>query len=358
MISEKNSSNIIRLIKKHNNLFNKYHVLKIISWGSYGVVFTGVELKNNNEVAIKIQSISDSIDLKDEAFRLIILKGIGIPKYYTFGKIDNYQILVEEKLGNSLSQIKFNKNNSLTIKDYCMIFIQIIQRLKFIHKKGIIHRDIKPQNFLFGNQLKSNNILHLIDFGLSKKIISSKTGKHIIFKYTGKLIGTLRYSSAYSMRGIEQTRRDDLIAAFYMIVYLIKGKLPWQNLKGKTEMETYMKIYAYKVNLSTKEFCKNLPEEFGFILEDLNKLKFSEKPNYEKYIRLLEQTIIKIGEVNNNIFSWNESIKLNKRSHSHTTIKKKLKRNVCSLSINDIKDSSITKYNFLNVKENDDNKSF
>ena len=134
---------------------------------------------------------------------------------------------------------------------------QIIDRIQWVHSKYIVHRDIKPDNFLIGR--KDPNIIYLIDFGLSKKYKSSKTGKHIRFSFTGKLTGTVRFASANALRGGEQSRRDDLESIGYMIIYFMRGKLPWQGVVGNKKMERYIKIYKMKKNVPPEDLCRSLP---------------------------------------------------------------------------------------------------
>jgi casein kinase 1 len=69
--------------------------------------------------------------------------------------------------------------------------------------------------------------LFLIDFGLAKRWRNKRTGHHIIFRDGKKLTGTARYASVNTHLGIEQSRRDDMEAISYTLIYLIKGKLPW-----------------------------------------------------------------------------------------------------------------------------------
>ena len=74
---------------------------------------------------------------------------------------------------------------------------------------------------------RASNIVYLIDYGLSKKYRDNKTQQHILYKESKKLIGTARYSSINSHLCIEQSRRDDLESLGYLLVYLLKGGLPW-----------------------------------------------------------------------------------------------------------------------------------
>ena len=93
---------------------------------------------------------------------------------------------------------------------------------------------------------KKNHLVYLIDFGLAKRFKDSKTGIHIKYKDGKSLTGTARYASLFTLMGIEQSRRDDLEAIAYSLIYLILGKLPWQGIKAKNKKEKYVKILEMK----------------------------------------------------------------------------------------------------------------
>jgi len=118
-----------------------------------------------------------------------------------------------------------------------MLGVQIIDRLQYLHSRKFIHRDIKPENFLLGTHDKCTTV-HLIDFGLSKKYIQKK-GAHVEYKDNKKLTGTPRYASINNHLGIEQSRRDDLESVIYMLLYFLRGSLPWQNLKADPNLNKY-----------------------------------------------------------------------------------------------------------------------
>ena len=126
--------------------FNKFRVKKLITKTSFSTIYEGMYEKHNEPVAMKFEDKTKYRLLENEAYYLYNLKGIGIPRLISYGKTNLFNILVEELLGKSIFQIwnstKIKKEYKL--KNVCMIAIQILERLEFIHSKNIIHRDIKP----------------------------------------------------------------------------------------------------------------------------------------------------------------------------------------------------------------------
>ena len=108
-----------------------------------------------------------------------------------------------------------------------------------MHAHGFLHRDLKPENFLMGLKSKTH-VTHIIDFGLSKSFISEN--QHIPYRKGKGLVGTARYASINAHLGKEISRRDDLEALGYVLLYFLRGSLPWQNLPGDTSSEKYRKI--------------------------------------------------------------------------------------------------------------------
>ncbi len=133
--------------------------------------------------------------------------------------------------------------------------------MEFVHSRSFIHRDIKPDNFLMGLGKKANQV-HIIDFGLAKKYRDPKSHLHIPYRENKNLTGTARYASINTHLGIEQSRRDDMESLGYVLMYFLRGSLPWQGLKAATKRQKYEKISEKKMATPVEVLCKGFPLEF------------------------------------------------------------------------------------------------
>ena len=271
--------------------FNKrFKILRHLGSGSFGDVHCGKDLVTNKSVAIKIESKTmrqSRLKCEYDLYKKLEATGdelYGIPKIIYFGKFQNQNVLVMQQLGHSLEYL-FNRNRkkyrkNFSLQTVLLIAVQLLKLLEFIHQHKIIHRDIKPDNFLIGIDDPEN--IYMIDFGLSSQFKNGR--KHITYSEDNSLTGTLRYASIRNHIGIEQSRRDDLESLGYMLIYFLKGRLPWQGLKGDTREIRRRMIKMTKLTTRISKLCENIPEEFYEYMCYCKNLDFSETPNYS-YLR-------------------------------------------------------------------------
>ena len=285
--SSKDNSDIEIPIEKDIILY----LNKQLGKGGFGQIYKGEYTPTHIPLGIKVEIVNSHPHLETEYTIMNILEGgIGIPKAFKFISTKEKNYLIMELLGQSLDKLYSICKKNFDLKTIIEIGIQMIERIEFIHSKGIIHRDIKPANFLIGLK-KKKNIIYLIDYGLSKKYIDKNTKEHIPYKEGKGLTGTARYVSLFTHQGIEQSRRDDIEGIAYNLIFLAKGKLPWQGVRVKNKKEKHKKIMEKKLLYSPDDLCFGLPEEFCILLKYARSLEFKQKPNYDGIKKLFKDLL-------------------------------------------------------------------
>ena len=274
--------------------------------GGFGQIYLGRNIKENIPIAIKVEENGNRSHLYLEYEILKSIQGPdGIPHVYKFRQGHKHNYLIMELLGKSLDKLFSECKKNFSNKTIFQIGYQMIQRIEYVHSKGYIHRDIKPGNFVIGKGPNSKK-LYLIDFGLSKKYIDKITNRHIPYKEGKGLTGTARYVSLFTHYGIEQSRRDDIEGIAYNLIYLVKGRLPWQGVKTKNKKEKHKKIMESKLQISPEKLCEGLSGEFVSLLKYARELEFEEKPDYKRFKLMFKNRITMNGGSLNWEYDWDK----------------------------------------------------
>jgi serine/threonine protein kinase len=200
----------------------------------------------------------------------------------------DYNVMVLDLLGPSLEDLFSYCGRKFSLKTVLMLADQMLARIKYLHSRSFIYRDMKPDNFLIG--LGQNaSLVYMIDYGLAKKYRDPKTHQHIPYRDKKSLTGTARYASINTHLGIEQSRRDDLESLGYVLMYFNRGSLPWQGLRANTKKQKYQRICDTKRSVTIEQLCEGHPAEFSTYLSYCRSLRFEEKPNYAYLQDLLKQ---------------------------------------------------------------------
>lgn len=247
---------------------NKYQIIQKINEGSFGTIFKCKNIRTNENYAIKIElKSSPHQTLRNEAKIYQYLgKQDGFLSLKWYGVNTQYTYVVLDLLDVSLAKI-VKDHGPLDKKIVVTIGLQMLKRIKLLHDKEMLHRDIKPENFMIGRGDNSNKI-YLIDLSFCKKYIHNN--KHIEEKRINSLIGTANYVSLNIHNRIEPSRRDDLESFAYILVFLLEGKLAWNN-------SSIGDIYAFKNRITEMQV---FPLWIRKILLYVRSLSFKQDPDY------------------------------------------------------------------------------
>ncbi|WMV48013.1 hypothetical protein MTR67_041398 [Solanum verrucosum] len=297
-----------------------YKLGRKVGKGYFAELYLGINVLTEEEVAVKLESTKTEhpqLHYESKLYRLL-QGGTGIPNVRWFGVEGEYNAMVIDPLGPSLEDLFNYCNRRFTLKTALMLADQLINRIEFMHSRGFLHRDIKPETFLMGIGRKANQALanwpgvhffqfpgtmlkilcivqlhilgniflelvYIIDYALAKKYRDHETHEHIPFRENKRPTGTARYSSVSTDLGVEQSRRDDLECLGYVLMYFLRGSLPWQGLKADGKKQKYDKITEKKM---------------------LTPIEFEDEPDYSYLKRLFRHLFISEGFQFDYVFDW------------------------------------------------------
>ena len=279
-------------------IVQKYVLLDKLGSGKFGTVYRGLYKKTGEPVAIKMEdSRTDHKILKHETKILKYLYEHGsrqIPIIYWYGLHKQNTCLVMSFF--ELSLYDYSTSESFDSTKIDIIMLGCIQIIESIHKYFVIHRDIKPQNFMI-----SSGAVYIIDFGLATFYID-ENGNHVIDQGSqDNIIGTPKYVSYHIHDGKRPSRRDDLISLGYMYIFLHCRELHWDSLKSAIVGDPYNDIHILnEKNVQRKELkqwenvkttCVNINDKLFRYLEYCYQLNYDELPNYKALMQLFVKTI-------------------------------------------------------------------
>ncbi|KAF9219687.1 kinase-like protein [Gyrodon lividus] len=269
--------------------------MKPLGTDSFGTVFSAFHVLTGEEVTIKVEMPTDQPDeicvLPYEAQVYRLLRGHpGITSLRWYGMDGGAHVLVLDKLGANLQQLRRVCRGQLSLKTVAMLALQMLDRVEFVHSRGVILRDIKPENFAMGIG-DSANTMHLFDLGLAKLYVNPSTGSHIPFREGRIGLGTP-----------QQSRGDDLEALGNVLLFILHGRLPWQGIYAPNIEAKLLRIGGMKAGLVFRELLARSPPEFTRYFDHCRGLKFEEKPDYSLLRQVFQEWMTREGWTDDGCF--------------------------------------------------------
>ncbi|XP_075523388.1 casein kinase 1-like protein HD16 [Primulina tabacum] len=211
----------------------------------------------------------------------------GVPRVHFKGRQADYYVMVMDMLGPSLWDVWNNNSHTMSVEMVACIAIEALSILEKMHSRGYVHGDVKPENFLLGPPgTTDEKKLYLVDLGLATRWRDGNTGVHVDYDQRPDVFrGTVRYASVHAHLGRTGSRRDDLESLAYTLIFLLRGRLPWQGFQG--ENKGFL-VCKKKMATSPEALCCFCPQPFKLFVDHVVNLKFDEEPNYAKYISLFD----------------------------------------------------------------------
>ncbi|CAO2178305.1 unnamed protein product [Urochloa humidicola] len=276
----------------------KYRVDRKLGKGGFGQVYVGHRLSPTGpgavEVALKFEHRTSKGCNHAPPYEWAVYNAAGgihgVPRVHYKGRQGEYYVMVMDMLGPSLWDVWNNNSHTMSVEMVACIAIEAISILEKMHSKGYVHGDVKPENFLLGTPgTPEEKKLFLVDLGLATKWKDSATGLHVEYNQRPDVFrGTVRYASVHAHLGRIGSRRDDLESLAYTLVFLLRGRLPWQGYQG--ENKGFL-VCKKKMATSPESLCCFCPQPFREFVEYVVNLKFDEEPDYAKYVSLFDSVV-------------------------------------------------------------------
>mmetsp|Transcript_11865 Transcript_11865/g.51091 ORF Transcript_11865/g.51091 Transcript_11865/m.51091 type:complete len:608 (+) Transcript_11865:202-2025(+) len=283
-----------------------YIVERKLGKGGFGQVYVGRRVTssgtrgsdagsaNANQVALKFEHRSSKGCNYGPPYEWSVynafssLGGIlGVPKVHYKGRQGEYYVMVMDLLGPSLWDT-WNTNGQIMSQEMvACIAVEALAILENFHSKGFVHGDIKPENFLLGPPgTPTEKKLYLVDLGLATRWRDAICSTHVDYDQRPDIFrGTVRYASVHAHLGRTGSRRDDLESLAYTLLFLLKGRLPWQGYQGDNKG---FLVCKKKMATSAEALCRYTPPAFRQYMEAVVNLKFDEEPKYASLASLFE----------------------------------------------------------------------
>ena len=276
-----------------------YCIRTMIGEGGYAKLYEVYDVISKKTLALKISYDKPHLFQEFQIYKHLhedsLANEKGIPQIIDYQEDEKKGYLLMQLLGLSVEAYMENIGLKPDLRFTIELGYQMLNLIEYIHSRGIVHRDLSPSNFLFGLN-KEKEKLFLVDFGLSKKYLLDN-GDHIPFNSYVPFVGNTRFCSKFTSGRLEYCRREELASLCYILIFVMKGSLPWDNFEPKDPLFYYYYLAIYKANIDEEELYGDIQLDFRKLLNDIfhhaYSTMFQEKPDYDfcrkKFIDIFEK---------------------------------------------------------------------
>jgi casein kinase 1 len=226
-----------------------------------------------------------------------------LPRVYSVGqssfpskahpnKLEEYRWLTMDVLGANLEQLFDACQRRFGVRTVTNVGLFLLDALESMHRCGVLHNDLKPDNVLVRDEPDGRSRLFLVDLGLASHFMQQPPAPHDANETAGAathipwsqqnatLNGTARYASVNAHMGMVTSRRDDLESMLLTLAYLQRGALPWQGIQADTRADKHCEIGRIKRRTTPEQLFRSCHRNWARMLRYVRQLRFDEAPDY------------------------------------------------------------------------------
>ncbi|KAL6836512.1 casein kinase 1 [Trichoderma sp. SZMC 28015] len=309
-------SEIIQSFKKHV-IKNRWRLDGLIGQGGFGSVYIATDLQTSQIVAVKLQNLppgtsspSQMDNLESESFYYTLLRNNpGIATHHENGRQEKigrqaaHEFMVYELLGPSLQTLFYRCGKKFSLKTTLMLADQLLERLELFDSHKIVHRDIKPDNFVMGFGKENGKMVYILDLGLVGEYTKDE---EVVVAPSYAFCGTYNWAPIAAHLNRSQSPKDDLESLAYMLIYFASGSLPWQGYANEKENTAALdqRVTRAKLGLPIKQICQGLPSPFARHLMYARSSRYNHKPKYAELRSMYRRLMKRLGHKYDGVYDW------------------------------------------------------
>jgi serine/threonine protein kinase len=266
-------------------IIDNYTIIGLIGQGGYGDIYDVLDNDSLERYALKFEMAGVRKQALRREYEIMRrLNSPFFPELIHYAECPRYRYLVMELCGPSFSAVRrCLPGYQFSISTVLRSGIEMLRAIEAFHRRGILHRDVKPSNFLI--RPSRRHPVALIDYGLSRRFLDPRTGAIVPPRERPGFVGTAKYASLNAHKGIELGRRDDLYSWFFSMLEMWEGHLPWSSGRDK------QRVYVQKCETDILSEIEDMPRSMRNVYRLIRRLDVDDEPDYRLILSFMVQAM-------------------------------------------------------------------